>query len=320
MTTPRFKSIVMTVAAMTGVAAFVLPARVGARRQDGRLLQVYVAALAPAGHVVTDLRPEELDVRVDGQPSQIRAFDAGPRAASVVILFDVSGSLAYASGPESIVRFVEPVLGPDDRVSVAPFGPAIARASPFTRDQTTLRQLARDALRDRVPLGGPSPVWDSVNAAVTALEGERNRRAVVLVTDGKATGDLTSFAAVVRHTLIANVEVIAVVAGMPSPAAAPAGRAGPRAAGRGRAGASPVRLFMPPWERPAQMADLSGGLSIAPSDDTGDLRDRLGRAIEALHHEVVLTVAAPDEAGQAHRIEVAVHRPGLTVRARKTYE
>src|SRR5262249_33921180 len=84
-------------------------------------------------------------------------------------------------------------------------GPAVAAdARARTRAIETLLNVPD---QDR---GGPSPVWDAIDAAVNAFEHEPGRRAIVVVTDGMATGNRLGLAEVANHAANANVSVSAI--------------------------------------------------------------------------------------------------------------
>lgn len=66
------------------------------------------------------------------------------------------------------------------------------------------------------------------------------------------------------------------------------------------------------------LTEVGGGgyAELRPSDDLGAV---FARVAEELHHQYLLAFLAPVADGAAHRLDVRVRRPGLTVRARRTY-
>jgi len=92
---------------------------------------------------------------------------------------------------ELVDRFAE-VGWPGERFSVSTFREHVELGRFFTRDRNALRASGRTRLdipdRD-ISRYGPSPIWDALNAAVEALKPLPGRRSVVLVTDGKASGN-----------------------------------------------------------------------------------------------------------------------------------
>jgi hypothetical protein len=84
---------------------------------------------------------------------------------------------------------------PGDRVLLGTFGTAIAFAQEILTERIAILRAA-SALAE--PLGGPSPVWDAVDAGAAALDGAgsgpvQRRRAVMVVTDGRTAGNRLRF-------------------------------------------------------------------------------------------------------------------------------
>jgi hypothetical protein len=50
-----------------------------------------------------------------------------------------------------------------------------------------------------------------------------------------------------------------------------------------------------------------------------DLRSTFARVADELHHQYLLAIPAARLDGTVHRLDVRVHRAGLTVRARHSY-
>lgn len=103
-------------------------------------------------------------------------------------------------------------LDRDDRVQIGIVADTVSLAGSFSSDRLALRQTLRDALDvDDSRRYGRTPLWDAVDAAVTALEGETGRRVVLLITDGLSTGNRQGLAAVIEHARAAHVEVSSVL-------------------------------------------------------------------------------------------------------------
>jgi Mg-chelatase subunit ChlD len=126
----------------------------------------------------------------------------------VVLLVDVSYSVTR-SGFFAADKDLVPAAGsaladafePGDRVVLGTFGTAIV----FAREVLTERvAILRAASVLAEPLGGPSPVWDAVDAAAAGLDGAgsgqvQRRRAVIVVTDGRTAGNRLRFAELLRR-------------------------------------------------------------------------------------------------------------------------
>jgi len=105
-------------------------------------------------------------------------------------------------------------LDPADRARLGVFGTTIA--------------LTPDALSGRAAIvkaasgfagaeGGPSPVWDALNASALALEHAAGHRAVILVSDGRSTGNRMSFAEIVARLEQARLPVFVIALDLKRP-------------------------------------------------------------------------------------------------------
>jgi hypothetical protein len=192
---------------------------------------------------------------------------------------------------------------PPDRVRVGGLARTLVLSPRFATEQAELRLATRLALdvprADRI---GPSPLWDGVETAVQALEAERGRRAIVMVTDGRSTGNVHGMAEVTNHAVFADVSINVIGA--------------------------PTGMFLRQDEstyarvRPTvlleQMAGATGG-AYAEVRGPGDVAPFLVRGISRLHE--LYTLGFPPVAwdGRTHGIAVRVKRPGVTVRAKAGY-
>jgi hypothetical protein len=153
---------------------------------------------------------------------------------SIVLLVDVSGSVSDAmatlavgrdpsdralrgakapNGPRDLFhRAVETGfianLAAGDRARIGRLTRTVQLSEALTSDHAALRAAA-NAMLDvaEEERHGASPLWDAVHLGVTAVKDEPGRRAVVLVTDGFATGNRRSLAAVIDYATQAGVSV-----------------------------------------------------------------------------------------------------------------
>jgi hypothetical protein len=145
-------------------------------------------------------------------------------------LCDVSASVDFRQLelPHDISREIDgdlrSRLTPADRLGIAVFG-ATMKFGGFLPDDRGVRLSAiRAAFKDRsVGLNGPSRIWDAVDGSIAALEQESGRRAVILLTDGEASGNRLGLADVIRHAQAAKVAVSVIANGgwVAGPATAP---------------------------------------------------------------------------------------------------
>jgi hypothetical protein len=133
-------------------------------------------------------------------------------ALEIALVVDVSHSATHpgffkrdhALVPDAITAAANALL-PSDRLRIGTFGTAIV----FAPDALS----ASDAIArpPQIPeLGGPSPIWDALDAAVTALQRTSARGAIVVITDGRSTGNRLGFADVVARLQQTRLPVLVV--------------------------------------------------------------------------------------------------------------
>jgi Mg-chelatase subunit ChlD len=114
----------------------------------------------------------------------------------VVLLVDVSDSLTTGAftRDRSIVTVAAnafaDALQPNDIARVGTFGATLALDDAPLKDASAVRAAGAQLAGH---LGGSSPIWDALDAAARLLEPSRRRRAIVLITDGRATGNRVGF-------------------------------------------------------------------------------------------------------------------------------
>jgi VWFA-related protein len=294
--------------AVASALAFALAAA-PAPPQRPPIVLLDVAVESAGGHVVTGLTRDDFEIVTGGDTRPIESFAAGKdQPLSLVLLFDVTSSME-AVVKRSVVRsgvekwFVDR-LAPQDRVQVGTFAKQISIAPPISGNPRALLGAVRKALDPReADTLGPSPIWDAVDNAVTALAHAPGRRAVLLVTDGRGTGN----------------------------------RLGPEDAGR-RAAAEGVAVSVvgEDWEMTLRQ-DGRTGVRVMPgvalewiTSTTGGLylRDRsnpaepgqlLERLLADIHERYTLGFTPPMQDGKTHILDVRVNRPGLKLRSRRTF-
>jgi Ca-activated chloride channel homolog len=284
-------------------------------RAGSDVVRVFVTVTDRDGRLVTTLTRDDFEVRDDGKPQPITAFDNSPQPIRLVVLLDVSGSMAgnlpllRAASQQLFAR-----LRPDDRARVGAFGEDVTISAPFTHDPEAL--LA--ALPDRIAPDAPTPLWRGIDQALNAFKAEGDERPVILVlSDGKDSGP-TSF----RERYVSQGEVIdraraedvmIYAIGMRSRSGRPRPQPGIGAGGLQAA-------LMADWPDPglARAAQETGGgyLEIRFGQDLGAA---FAGVADELHSQYLLGYAPPKRDGRVHDIDVRLSARGLKARARKSY-
>ncbi|MGZ8710629.1 MAG: VWA domain-containing protein, partial [Thermoanaerobaculia bacterium] len=115
------------------------------------------------------------------------AFD---QPISIALLLDASASMTHsmASASKAALEFVTNTLKDGDRCSVTAVQDVPRRKQPLTGE----RELVAKALAGIEP-SGRTALYDAIASAIRELEDEKNRRAIVILSDGGDTGSVRSF-------------------------------------------------------------------------------------------------------------------------------
>jgi VWFA-related protein len=116
-----------------------------------------------------------------------KAFD---QPISIALLLDASASMTLEMPREMMAAklFVERMLKKGDRCTVFAVRDVPRRLQQLTAD----RELVQKAISSLHP-GGQTALYDSIASAIRELKGEKNRRAIVILTDGEDTSSVASF-------------------------------------------------------------------------------------------------------------------------------
>lgn len=258
-------------------------------------------------NVVLGLSRNDFEVASDSGPRPIEFFSAGDEPVTVALLVDVTVSTragrvfgagtpsALDRGSETLLEAFAAGLGPSDRALVGAIAGRVVLSRRFTADKDELLAAARDVLAvPGVDTFGPSPIWDASDAVVTVLAREPGRRALVVWTDGMATGNVRSVKDAAARATAAGVSVHILAAGGDD---------------------VPLRAVSPrvalEW-----IAGETGG--VYAIDRGGNPKPVLARIFNGLRHAYTLGFAG-DRDGKPHRLVVRVKKGGLKVRVRKWY-
>jgi Ca-activated chloride channel family protein len=259
---------------------------------------IYATVLDREHHLVTDLTRDDFDVRDNGKPVALSVFSADPAPITLGLMLDTSGSMEsnlprVINGAEQLIDR----LGPEDRARIGAFGARTITSPGFTTSHSSLVEF----LRTRVQPGGATPLWNAVDLMMVYLKDVPGRRVVLVFTDGYDTTTLQHGFEAVR-TRADNEEVMIYAIGCwNGPGNGPGGNDRPD---------SNLR----------KIADHTGGGYIELSwSDGSDLGPTFARIAEELHHQYVLGFVPTTLDGKTHELDVRVTKPGLTVRAGKTY-
>ena len=278
---------------LAGAIALVISVATGA--QEGRFrtsvetVSIYATVNDADGRLVPDLVKEDFTVLDNGAPRDITLFSSEAQPITVVVMLDMSGSMfsRFVRLRTSTISFVD-ALQPRDRAQIGTFGEEIAISPHLTGD----KQLLKRVLNTELWPNGPTPIWNALDQAMTALSSESGRRVVMTITDGR---ELCNY----RHCVKAGaVERRAVREGFML-----------YAIGMDGTGLDDEIMLI---------AEETGGGHFALPEGA-DLTSTFGRVAEELRRQYVIGFSPAVLDGKLHRVEVRVGRTGMKVRARRNY-
>ena len=247
------------------------------------------------GTPVTTLTRNDFEILDNGEPRAISSFWFEPSAASVVLLFDRSGSMGLLDkidiGRDATRQLLGWLDSGVDQVSLLGFDHDVSRLQPFEpAPGHLLTGLAH------VDAFGTTALLDAMATAANEVTELRTRRAVVVMTDGLDTGSHTTATSLSRLAAGIDVPVYVVIT---TPAI-----------DRANAGVRTADL--------SELARRTGGEAFVVT--TPDEASRATRAIASdLHHQYLMAFASDGTPGW-HALDVRVKQQKLLVRARTGYD
>ena len=301
-------------------------------RVGTRTVPVYATVTADDGRLVADLQRGDFEIYDNDQRQEVTVFESGVQPIAVVMLLDRSGSMTgnFELVQKAAEEFVQRLLA-SDKARIGSFSNRI-QVDPreFTSDQEVLLDILRRDLQDP----GPTPLWNAISVGMTALLHQETRRVVLVFTDGAdAPGNFSNMNVTEKDAIQrAQREDVMVYAIGLSGWAPTRGRMG-GGTGRGGWGRPPGGGPPPPppggpggsggvMQKPdaglAKIAAESGG-GYFELESTANMGTTFARVADELHRQYALGFSPQKLDGKTHKLDVRVTRPGMTVRARKSY-
>ena len=283
-------------------------------RATGDAVRIFVSVLDRDGRLVTTLTRQDFEVRDEGKPQPITLFDNSPQPIRLIVMLDVSGSMA---GNLPLLRDASQQLftrlDPRDAAVVGSFGKDVTIGTAFTHDP---RELMRD-LPTAIAPDAPTPLWSALDEGMDALKRDGGGRAVILVlSDGKDSGPIGfrrrvgSQVGVIERARNEDVMIYAI--GLRSRGQRPS------VPGIGPGGLQAALTADLPDPGLARVAEETGG-GYAEIRFGQDLGEAFAQVVNELHSQYLLGYPPPRRDGKAHDVEVRVTQKGMKPRARKSY-
>ncbi|HWI18949.1 MAG TPA: VWA domain-containing protein [Vicinamibacterales bacterium] len=264
-------------------------------RSSVRTVPIYATVIDSSGRLVPDLEQTDFTVLDNGKPAEMILFSNESQPFSAVVMLDTSASmtanlkLLNRAAEQFVLRLL-----PVDRAQVGAFNDKIQLSGEFTNDRDALISALNDLY-----FGNPTRLNDAIAASLDALQGLEGRRVVLVFTDGEDTSSRTGFKTVLERARDEEVMVYSI--GLESEYF------------------NGVRVVR---SRPSRdlrkIADETGG-GYFELTKTADLAPTFTRVAQELRSQYLIGFAPVSLDGKVHKLEVKVNRPGMTVRARKSY-
>jgi Ca-activated chloride channel homolog len=285
----------LTTPALIAAATLTLAAQQPTFKAGTQLVPVFVTVLDAEKRLVPDLVKEDFDVLDNGKATPIVLFDSEVQPVTVVVMLDTSGSmtgsldLLRAAAEQFLIRLL-----PADKGVVGAFNDKIQFAGTFSSNRDELVGSLRD-----LDYGNPTRLFDAIDASLDQLRGIEGRRTILVFTDGEDTFSKASMGRVLERARTEEVMIYSI------------GLESNMVIGNQRIRTRPDRGLR-------KLSDETGG-GYFELKKTDELGPTFTRVAQELHSQYSLAFT-PITDGRVHKLEVVVKKPGMSARARKSYQ
>ena len=264
-------------------------------RTGTRTVALYATVTDSQKRLVPDLEQADFEILDNEKPQSVDLFVNEVQPITVVVMLDTSASMTgnLKLLGQAAEQFLLRML-PKDKGLVGAFNDKIEFfPSTFTGDRDQLIRSLRD-----LDFGNPTRLYDAIAASMDRLDKVDGRRVVLVFTDGEDTNSRSDGGEVLEQARREEVMIYAV--GLRSDYFN---------------GSRQVRSK--PDSGLKRLAEETGG-GYFELDKTSDLAPTFTRVAQELHSQYVLGFTPSLLDGQVHKLAVKA-KPGMTVRARRTY-
>jgi Ca-activated chloride channel family protein len=162
-----------------------------AEEMQVRTIPIFVSVVDRNGNTRDDIDRSQFRIIDNGAEAKIvefgKAFD---QPISIALVLDASASMTYSMehASKAAEEFVEKALREGDRCSVTAVQEVPRRKLALTQDRTEIAKAVHG-----IQPNGQTALYDAVITAIRELREEKNRRAIVVMTDGGDTSSNYSF-------------------------------------------------------------------------------------------------------------------------------
>jgi Ca-activated chloride channel homolog len=264
-------------------------------RSTVRTVPIYATVIDSSGRLVPGLEQSDFTVLDNGKPADMLLFSNESQPFTAVVMLDTSASmtanlkLLNRAAEQFLLRLL-----PVDRAQVGAFNDKIQLSGTFTNDRDELIGALNDLY-----FGNPTRLNDAIATSLDTLKGVDGRRVVLVFTDGEDTSSRVGFKTVLERARDEEVMVYSI--GLES---------------EYFNGMRVVRSR--PSRDLRRISDETGG-GYFELEKTDELAPTFTRVAQELRSQYLIGFAPVALDNRVHKLEVKVNKPGMTVRARKSY-
>jgi Ca-activated chloride channel family protein len=264
-------------------------------RSSVRTVPIYATVVDSGGRLVPGLEQSDFTVLDNNKPADMVLFSNEPQPFTAVVMLDTSASmtanlkLLNRAAEQFLLRLL-----PVDRAQVGAFNDKIQLSGTFTNDRDELIGALNDLY-----FGNPTRLNDAIATSLDTLKGVDGRRVVLVFTDGEDTSSRVGFKTVLERARDEEVMVYSI--GLES---------------EYFNGMRVVRSR--PSRDLRRISDETGG-GYFELQKTDELAPTFTRVAQELRSQYLIGFAPVALDNRVHKLEVKVNKPGMTVRARRSY-
>src|SRR5581483_1003956 len=164
---------------------------VHAESVEVRTVPLYVSVVDRNGITHDDVDRSLFRIIDNGSEGKILEFGkAFDQPISIALLVDASSSMTYSmpDATKAAVNFIHRTLKRGDRCAVYSIRGVPRREVPLTSDLAGVEKAITG-----ITASGQTALYDGISSAIRELRGEKNRKAVVVLSDGGDTSSMLSF-------------------------------------------------------------------------------------------------------------------------------
>jgi Ca-activated chloride channel family protein len=265
-------------------------------RSDARTVALYATVTDAQKRLVPDLTQEDFEIFDNDRAQSVDLFVNEVQPITVVVMLDTSASmtgnlkLLVQASEQFLIRLL-----PKDKGLVGAFNDKIEFfPSHFTNDRDKLI-----ASLNELDFGNPTRLYDAIAASMDRLYKVDGRKVVLVFTDGDDTDSRENISSVLERARQDEVMIYAI--GLRSDYFN---------------GSRQVRSK--PDSGLKRLAEETGG-GYFELDKSDELAPTFTRVAQELHSQYVLGFTPTSLDGKVHRLAIRAKRPGMQVRARRSY-